>query len=131
MALPATNTDFSPLQIPPLPQISYFLDNQTHCSISVGRVKLTLNENFQPSHQTQLTFTDCSLPHLSFDLSRALVVIFLAAGRNNDTCLAYCLVRLVTALAHLFPIDGTGPQDNGTIQYKKLLNTDRPGEFRP
>ena len=25
------------------------------------------------------------------------------------------------ALAHLFPIDGIGPQDNGTIQYKKNL----------
>jgi hypothetical protein len=34
--------------------------------------------------------------------------------------LAYCLVaRLDTALAHLFPIDVTGPQDNGPIQYKK------------
>jgi hypothetical protein len=55
-------------------------------------------------------------------------------GRNNDTAseiilqLAYCLVaRLVKALAHLFPIDGTGRQDSVTIQYKKLLKTDCPG----
>jgi hypothetical protein len=48
---------------------------------------------------------------------------------TNDACLRklfspsdYCLAaRLDTALAHLFPIDDTGPQDSVTIQYKKLL----------
>lgn len=33
--------------------------------------------------------------------------------------LAYRLVALGYRLAHLSPIDGTGSQDNGTIQYKK------------
>jgi len=44
--------------------------------------------------------------------------------------LAYSLVaRLVTALAHLFPIGGTGPQDKGTVQYNKFnwAKSDRSG----
>jgi hypothetical protein len=74
-------------------------------------VKLTLNGNFQPARIKPNALLPLFFARLPFDLSRALVVI----------CLARANARLVTALVHLFPIDGTEPQDNGTIQYKKLL----------
>jgi len=75
MALPATKYRVLALSRHlPLPQVGYFLDNPTHCSISIRRLKLTLNENFQPARiKPNFTFTDCFLPdfHL-ISLARSL-----------------------------------------------------------